>query len=361
MPWVIGLQRLSLGVSQLNAWMSQQDLEPAFDRYCTKGSENVLNNNLDQVLVHLKESLDIQPRLTHAHLWLARIYCLSEEWDLAIENYLAYIDRRPDNPLAYMELATAYEASEMSSYDLSKSIDRIAIPEPNPKSVVAWQGSGLAASQMVAAGDEQLRAGKDEAALRWYIRAIWLQPNSAEAWFGIGKLLEQSGDLEVANEAYKMAWSFDPARFSSQYAESLDTLGDTEALESLLLQALKQFPESKYRFQWWRLILRTYRNQGKWDQVIQSGLSALEEYPHMVDLIVELGWAYYHRGDGPEKAKQVFQQGIAQDEQRPEGYFAMGQLFNKEKQYSEADEWFLKAIQQDNFWNVFKLKGGSDV
>jgi tetratricopeptide (TPR) repeat protein len=94
------------------------------------------------------------------------------------------------------------------------------------------------------------------------------------------------------------------------------------------------------------------RLQEQWDKAVGVYQDAIKEFPGEPDLHISLGWIYYERGDGARAAQPEFEKAIDLDKKAAEGYFAMGQLLFREKQFERADNYFVQALERapNNRW-----------
>lgn len=294
-----------------------------------------LRMKLEQAVIKLNKAHNYDDRNSQAYLYLGHSACLLGEPANAKGYYLTYTQLRPANPLGYLGLGFAEEALG----------DHLS-------AVKEWQAAGLTAEDFLEAGDEAYQANRYEQALSWYKRSSWIAPTRATAWFNLGQVYEQLGQPESALEAYQEAWKFDPELSTMFLVTSLKRRGDFKEMENVLREALGIVPESGERLGWWRALGDALRLQEQWDAAVEVYQDAIQQFPNEPDLYISLGWIYYDRGDGARPAQREFNRAINLKKDAPEGYFALAQLFSREKQFQEADGYFLRALERapNNRW-----------
>jgi tetratricopeptide (TPR) repeat protein len=292
-------------------------------------------SKVEDATVKLLKALQFDPRNDQAQLYLGQAYCLLGDPERAMGYYFTYSQSRPNNPLGYMGLGFVYEALD----------NQVLAAE-------SWKEAGLTPEDFIEAGNESYHAQDYQSALSWYQRAIALDMQQAQAWIKIGQTYDASKDSEQASEAYRKAWEIDPDLATMVYVTSLEIMGKPEAAELVLLQSINTNPNSASRLEWWRKLGGMMQAQKKWDDAVNVTQEAINEFPDEPGLYIDLGWSLYRRGDGLAAAEREFNNAIRINDKIGDGYFALAQLFSQEKEYQEADGYYLRALElsPDNRW-----------
>ncbi|MFQ5615682.1 MAG: tetratricopeptide repeat protein [Anaerolineales bacterium] len=318
-----------------------------------------LRDSLKKARGHLGKALEYNPELSHAYLLLGRANCLLGAASEAVRAYRAYTRLRPDNPLGHLELGFAWEGvclaqnrNAITTLGEIESWQRCSSKFLNEVILTAWDEAGLTAKDFFKVGDQAFQDKRYEEALWWYGRANKIAPNWVEPFLSMGQVFEKLQNPEKALQIYQVAWQKNLQESVAVLANALQRQGNFETEEAILRQALTDFPTSPNRLMWWRTLGTNLRKQKAWEAALQVYRDALREFPSDPLLHIGLGWSMYEHGDSIENALNVFQQAIALDDRRGEGYFAIAQLFAREKNYSEADPWFRLATENDptNAW-----------
>ncbi len=176
----------------------------------------------------------------------------------------------------------------------------------------------------------------------------WLHARNYHALLDAARQAQEAGRLEDALSAYRAARVVDPQNGTLPLVNFLWwQCGGKDAAESLLRQALVQYPDAEKRLDWQYRLGEMLRDAERWDEVLVLYRQLLNDNPNDWRVHIGLGWTLYHRGGEKNAAEKEFRQAIALTPERGEGYFAMGQLLVKEGRYIEADTWFAQAIQRN--------------
>ncbi len=139
---------------------------------------------LDQAIITLKRSIQLNPRLSNTYLILGRAYCLSGQYESAVEAYRDYIRLRPNNPLGHIELGFAYEAISYSNSSGPSHDIELALRQ--------WREAGFDAQSFSQIGDRLLSNGLNAEALQWYWRSLQIDPGNQDVRLNIGRICQAS-------------------------------------------------------------------------------------------------------------------------------------------------------------------------
>ena len=336
-PRALGLYYQVKGGQLLQDVVTNLEDKPELGLSCdaVPPEKKAIRMKLDQAVSKLDQAIRYDKRNSQAYLYLGHSACLAGAPDKAKGYYLTYTHLRPANPLGHLGLGFANEALG-----------------DHKSAVKEWKAAGLTAEDFLEAGDEAFQAKRYEQALSWYERSSRIAPEQATTWFSLGQVYEQLGQSESALDAYRKAWKYDPELSATFLATSLKRLGIYKEMEDVLRKALEAAPGSEGRLGWWRALGDALRLQEQWDRAVGVYQEAIKEFPDTPDLHIYLGWILYERGDGARAAQTEFERAIDLDKEAAEGYFAMGQLLFREKQYQRADNYFLQALERapNNRW-----------
>lgn len=140
---------------------------------------------------------------------------------------------------------------------------------------------------------------------------------------------------------------------------------DLPAAEMVLRQALEIYPNSRLSIAWFRNLGRLMRVQMRWEEAEEAYRKVLIEDPEDMFAHIGLGWIWYERDDDLELALEEFLQAIEFEPNRIDGYYAVGQVFEREKRFLEAAPWFERALELNPGNEIFKeavgrLEGGGE-
>ena len=121
----------------------------------------------------------------------------------AIDAYKTLLEHRPDEPVAYFNIALLYRKQERFEEAISAYEEAARLGIDRIEDVYSNMGNLYA---------EMLDADK---AREMYERAIDVAPDNVQALFNLGGLLEETGDRQQAIELYERVQSIDPRHWRS--------------------------------------------------------------------------------------------------------------------------------------------------
>lgn len=188
----------------------------------------------------------------------------------------------------------------------------------------------------------------------------WSQAKDLNSLLAAARAAAAEGRSEDALLAFRAAYELDTEKGTLPLAVFLwdSKIRQTEA-EALIREALARYPRSRQRLDWSRRLGSFLRAQNRWDESEAILQELLAEYPQDWQAHIELGWVYYQRGDGAAAALAAFRDAIAIDPALGNGYFASGQVMAQEKEYDQAEDWFIQAIERNPEMNGWWLTRGN--
>lgn len=183
----------------------------------------------------------------------------------------------------------------------------------------------------------------------------WTDAKHPASLWEAGSRAVEGEQLDKALAYYRAAQVLEPERGVLPLANFLSRrAGNLAAAEVVLRKALAEYPSSELRLPWLNRLGEILREQARWDDAQDTYVGLIAEFPESVTARIGLGWLYYERGAGAEAAIAEFQQAIALDPARGDGYFAIAEVLAQEGHYTQADVWFRLAIERNprdfNYW-----------
>jgi tetratricopeptide (TPR) repeat protein len=163
---------------------------------------------------HMRDAIKLDPKLSEAHVNLAAIYLVEENWDGAIsESRLALENifyRTPE--LAHFNMGQAYfnkgEYKEALA-SFSKAV------ELNPRYALAYYNMGLTLDRMNSPRDS----------IRAYENAVKASPGYLDAYYGLGlahiKVKDNSSAMKAFRKVIEIAPESEQARSAKEYMDLL--------------------------------------------------------------------------------------------------------------------------------------------
>lgn len=258
-----------------------------------------------------------------------------------------YLWQRTEHPLLIWLPATVQAAAPPAGHpsaDLWQARDLLAKGQ-------IFQAQALLAPHVAAGDYEALRlqaetlvaAGAMPAAIQ-----VWTQIGAVDDLLAAGRQAELRQDKSNALAAYQAAYTLAPESSVLPLARLLyQALAESATAESLLRDYITAMPNSRYRISWLRELGALYRSRKAWPEAIAIYSQLVAAMPDSSADWVQLGWLYYEQGAGAEQALAQFQQAVTLAPNEGAGYYAIGLLFNREKQYAAAEPWLAQAVERE--------------
>ena len=163
---------------------------------------------------------------------------------------------------------------------------------------------------------------------------------------------DQEGRFQDAITAAEAAWMMYPEDTALTLSKYYQKTGDYQSAEELLKTMIVIYPHTYQLEQWYLGLGAISRVQREWDEAYTYYTYLEEHYPENHLAHIGLGWVYYERDNDKNLALDEFSAATRINPTSGDGYFAAGQLYSKDNEYSLAEEYFKKAIENDpkNRW-----------
>ena len=184
----------------------------------------------------------------------------------------------------------------------------------------------------------------------------WMQVADYQSLSSLARQAKSAGDMQTALQAYQTASEVDLKQGAVPFANFIGyTLKDQSSAINVLQLAFRTYQTAPQRNLWLRKLGDIFQQEERWQEAIANYQEALATNPKDFWAHIGLGRVYYKRGDGLEAASQEVLEAIELAPHEGLGYFVMGDILAREGQYSDADMWFLQAIQRDPENKIWRL------
>ena len=185
--------------------------------------------------------------------------------------------------------------------------------------------------------------GRYEEALVAARKALYLNPRSSEALYGLGSIYFELDRMPEAIDTMRLALRLDPKNPVKHYH-----LGAAYARNSLPEQAILQFRRSislnpDYAQAYYRLGI-LFSESSDWQKSVSHLQRAVQIEPEFSDAYYELGKAYEGLNE-QELAKQSYRQAVRLNPSLSAGFSALGLLYEKTGDYRRAAAAFTSALE----------------
>jgi predicted TPR repeat methyltransferase len=251
--------------------------------------EFITQQKFDDAIEACLNLLETYPRSAILNITLGKCYFELGQIDLAISSYTKATEYWPQSEVSYGMLGQIYSSqgdTEHAIKNLSKAVEL----KPDDHELNSLLGVELTQNGDVDAVD---------AVIESFETAINIDPNNAEAYNGIGTVLNEKGELDAAIDSYKQALKIKPdyADACFNMGNALKARGDLDAAIDSYKQALKIKPDFSAAY---NNIGNTLKDQDKLEEAIEAYHKALAIKPDFAEAYYNVGLALMYKGDTDE-------------------------------------------------------------
>ncbi len=231
------------------------------------------------------------------------------------------------------------------------------------RAVSAWEEGGFTTQDFILAGEIARKAERHDESLRWYERAMRMEPSLGDPWYYEGQAYEGMEKWAEALEAYKWAVARQLAevhrsspyyRMGVIYQWKLESKETERALEAIG----KAIALGDFRSDWeaadahYRrgLILRQQRMPP--EEYIVEFEKAVGIYPQHGMAHVLLGRAYYESYGDVEMAEEEIEAALKLNPQNKWAYLHLGDVYRQAGMCEEARRAYRDALVVDPLFNL---------
>ena len=240
--------------------------------YYQRADYYYFHKNIDKGIADMQQAIKLQPDSSKYYVKLSDLYFAQHETDLAEEMLQKAISKQKDNNEARLKLAELYFHQHMFNECNTTLEEALALQKYNPKAylikafMLKEQQDTVGYLRMLQLVIDQdpkevkayLELGyfyqqkMDPLAISYYENALNADPNNVEIHYNLGKMYQDLGRIEEAEEQYKTAINLDP-----KHVPSLNNLGyiylDDEVARyddavKLFTQAIQANPNMAYLY-----------------------------------------------------------------------------------------------------------------
>lgn len=295
-----------------------------------------------EAIGYYQQALRVQPDFAEVYANLGSLYAQQQEWQQAINNYQQALKIKPDFTAVYRHLVRcqskiqAETAVEPSTLEQSPVLEEMRL------------------------GETLQQQGELQAALQHYLNAAKLEPQRVEIYQEIVKLCEQ---LELWSDAAKycrMIIQLNTATNSATYLPERSQFltekssSNLQATQRYSVASLQRQPESSQIAPSSEMneshlaLARTLEHFGKREQAIEHWLQAIALEPQQITAEEYLNLGKTLASSQPNLAITCYRRAIEQQPELIAAYIAWGELLTKSGAVSETIACYLQGIKQQN-------------
>ncbi len=287
--------------------------------------------NRELAKTYLEEALKYKPDLYEGLRLLADIYTDRGELDKAVEIYKRLAEIRPSadifNNLGYiLQLKGDYEGA-IKYFDKAVKL--------NPNLAEAYYNKALSLR----------RLGRFEEALKWYTKAIELNPTDPDFYYNRGIVRKKLGDLEGALEDFKRATELNPlfVRAYNNMGNVYYSLGNAEKALEMYERALSINPNYLDALFNAALVLR---ETGRCDEAVKYYDRILSITPNNAAALIDKGICLKELGRFDE-AEKLYRKAAEDERFKPLALYNLACLYNLKGEKEKAKEYLKRSFELD--------------
>jgi len=312
-------------------WAYESKAHPTAEAMDNLADAYDASKNPSQAQEYYQKAVSIDPRSIRAYEGLARLAQKENHWEQVIESFKKIMGLNPQLPQAYLGLGEAYrisgdKAQAVETY--SRLLDIFPDDEGIDVKVIEAYGRAIADNpqdglykekrEEVLADFEQLskrknynaadyynlgflyeQVGGKEEAMRFYTKAVQMQPDHAQALYNLANLYQDAGSYKTAMELYGRLVHYHP-KYALGYLKMgiiLNALGDQERARRFYLKVIDLDPDNGDAY--FNLGYLS-ESQGELNDAVNYYEKAVEVAPKNAEAYYNLGNAYASLGQNGE-------------------------------------------------------------
>ena len=299
--------------------------------YFNLGTAYELSGQKDKAIEFYQKTIGIKPDFADAYNYLGNIYSDKSEYEKAIESYQKAIELAPDNAWYHHNIGLSYgkfNNFKKATEHLEKAV------KLNPD---------LIDTHMLLATSYGGSLGQYEDAIRAYKEVIRLNPNNADAYYGIGltySILKQHREAKEAFEhAIKLKPDFAEAHYSLGLAYSdLKESGKAIKAYAEAINLKPDFVDTHY------MLGLTYGSLSQYEKAIESFKKVIKLKPDHFDAYYFLGLNYYDLGQ-IEKAIDYLNKSLKINPNNEQAHETLAEYYFLAGKLSKANEHFETVLK----------------
>ena len=293
----------------------------------------------EDAIKYLGEIIDIEPRSIEAYLSLGEAYRVLGESKEAVETYSRLLSIYPDDEKVYVKVIEAYglavEDDPKNDLYKEKREDVLADFEQLSKrkkyTAVDYYNLGFLYEKV---------GGKEEA-VRFYSKAIQMQPDYVQALFNLAGLYRDAGNYKAAMEVYERLVHFHP-KYALGYLNMgliFNALGDKTHAHQFYLKVIALDPDNGDAY--FNLGYLS-ESQGELSEAVNYYEKAVEIEPKNAEAYYNLGNVYASLGQSGE-AIASYLKTVAINPKHQDAYVNLSILSFKSRNFQGAIQYLENA------------------
>jgi tetratricopeptide (TPR) repeat protein len=325
------ISEIDLRRDALTFWMYESKRDPTAEMMNNLADAYYASRDLSKAQEYYQKAAGNDPKSLRAYEGMDRLAQAEGHWDQVIDYSQKIIVLNPQLPQAYLDLGEAHRIlgeSKEAVETYSRLLGLFPDDEKVDVKVIEAYGRAIAANpqddlykekrEEVLADFEQLskrkkynaadyydlgflyeQVGGKEEAIRFYTKALQMQPDHAQALFNMANLYRDAGNYKVAMALYSRLVHFHP-KYALAYLNMgtiLNALGDQQRARQFYLKVIDLDPDNGDAY--FKLGYLS-ESQGDLSEAVNYYEKAVEVAPKNAEAYYNLGNAYASLGQSGE-------------------------------------------------------------
>jgi len=315
----------------LTFWIYESKRAPSADSINNLADAYYTAKNNDKAEVYYQKVIQLDPKFIKAYESMSRIAEQKGAWNQLIDFSKKIIDLNPQLPEAYLDLGEAFRAlgdSAQAVKTYSRLLDLFPDDEKIDIKVIEAYGKAIESNpqddlykekrEEVLADFEQLskrkkynaadyynlgflyeQVGGKEEAMRFYTKAVQMQPDHEQALYNLANLYQEAGNYKIAMAVYTRLIHFHP-KFALGYLNMgliFNVLGDQQRARQFYLKVIDLDPDNGDAY--FNLAYLS-ESQGELSEAVNYYEKSVEMSPKNAEAYYNLGNVYASLGQNGE-------------------------------------------------------------
>jgi superkiller protein 3 len=285
----------------------------------------IIEEKWDGKNYYIKASITVDPDEVTKHI--ARIVA-----DKGKLKELEEVERKADEALSEIrQLRVELESTKSENEQLAKQKEYVVAS--NNLSATDWFQKGYNAAELK----------EDDNAILYFQKSIELDPTTSKAYYNLGILYDNKGNLDEAIRLYEKAIAVDP-RNSKAYNNlgiACKAKGNLDKAIQLYEKAIDLSPQDPEAY---NNLGTAYQNRGNLNKAIQFYRKAIEIDPQDAVAYYNLGRTYVDKRNF-DKAIHLFEKAIKLNPQYSKAYLGLGTAYQAKGNLDKAIQFYQEAIE----------------
>ncbi len=291
------ISEINLRRDALTFWMHESKRHPTAESMNNLADAYDTSRNFSKAQEYYQKAAKVDPKSVRAYEGQARLAQEAGRWDQAVETYSRLLSLFPDDEKIYVKVIEAYSRAiaDNPQSDLYKEKREEVLADFEQLS----KRKNYNAADYYNLGFLYEQVGGKEEAMRFYTKAVQMQPDYAQALYNLANLYRDAGNYKIALGLYGRLVHFHP-KYVLGYLNMgiiFNAIGDHQRARQFYLKVIGLDPDNGDAY--FNLGYLS-ESQGELSEAVNYYEKAVEVAPRNAEAYYNLGNAYASLGQNGE-------------------------------------------------------------